>query len=248
MFDAISVSKTRKPWTVAVSFAGQGMLVGLAVLVPLVTTEALPHGHLASLLSSPEPPRGTSPRPPKAATGQRTATVVPVRSAVFQAPPQVPTKLVMVVDPAPQPDTGGPGVVGGTGDSSGGGNGVIAGLVQRMPIPDAPPVVVKEKARASANVPRIRRGGMVKAGKLIFGPQPVYPSLARQARIAGAVRLEAVIQRDGRISELHVVSGHPLLISAALEAVSRWVFQPTVLNGEPVEVATDIEVSFKLAQ
>lgn len=82
--------------------------------------------------------------------------------------------------------------------------------------------------------------------KLISGPRPVYPPLARQARIEGTVRLEAVISREGTILNLRAVSGHPLLIPAALAAVRQWVFRPTSLNGDPVEVATEIEVHFTL--
>ena len=87
----------------------------------------------------------------------------------------------------------------------------------------------------------------MQAAKLVNQVTPVYPPLARQARISGIVRLEAVIGRDGRIKSLHVAAGHPLLVQAALEAVRQWVYQPTLLNGEPVEVLTQIEVNFKLS-
>jgi protein TonB len=68
------------------------------------------------------------------------------------------------------------------------------------------------------------------------------------ARIQGTVRLEAIISKDGTIQDLHTVSGHPLLIKAAIEAVSRWRYQPTLLNGEPVEVVTEVDVNFTLAE
>jgi len=77
---------------------------------------------------------------------------------------------------------------------------------------------------------------------------PVYPPLARQARISGTVRLEAVIALSGVVQSLRVASGHPLLARAALDAVRQWVYQPTLLNGEPVEVLTQIDVNFKLAE
>jgi protein TonB len=86
----------------------------------------------------------------------------------------------------------------------------------------------------------------VQEGKLISGPRPVYPPLARQARVEGTVRLEAVISREGVILNLRAVSGHPLLIPAAVAAVQQWVFRPTSLNGDPVEVATVIDVNFTL--
>ena len=83
-------------------------------------------------------------------------------------------------------------------------------------------------------------------GKMLSGPLPIYPPLARQARVAGTVRLQAVISREGAILDLRTVSGHPLLIPAALAAVQHWVFSPTYLNGEAVEVATQIDVNFTL--
>ena len=72
--------------------------------------------------------------------------------------------------------------------------------------------------------------------------------MAKQARIQGTVRFEAVIAKDGTIQQLRLVSGHPLLIPSAQEAVKQWVYQPTQLNGEPVEVATTIDVNFTLSQ
>lgn len=75
---------------------------------------------------------------------------------------------------------------------------------------------------------------------------PVYPPLARQARVSGSVRLIAIIGRDGTVQQLQVVSGHPLLIGAAVEAVRQWLYHPTLLNGEPVEVICPIDVNFTL--
>jgi protein TonB len=91
-------------------------------------------------------------------------------------------------------------------------------------------------------------GGIVSAAKLIYQPKPEYPQLARMALTEGAVELEAIIGKDGTIEELRVLRGSPLLVRAALEAVRRWRYQPTLLNGEPVEVVTEITVNFKLAE
>ena len=76
----------------------------------------------------------------------------------------------------------------------------------------------------------------------------MYPPLAKQARISGVVHLNAVIAKDGTIQDLKVISGHPLLIQAAMDAVRQWVYAPTLLNGEPVEVVTQIDVNFTLSQ
>lgn len=111
--------------------------------------------------------------------------------------------------------------------------------------------MMREKASGAtsgAAPERIRVGGSVQAMNLIKKTPPVYPPLAKQARIQGMVRLIAVIGRDGSVQNLEVVSGHPLLIPAALEAVKEWVYKPTLLNGQPVEVMTQIDVSFTLSE
>jgi TonB family protein len=108
-----------------------------------------------------------------------------------------------------------------------------------------PPQSNKEEAVPEPQ--RIRVGGNVQQTKLIIQPHPVYPPLAKQARISGTVTFNAIIGTDGHIVSLTVVKGHPLLIQAAMDAVKNWVYSPTLLNGEPVEVATTIDVVFTFA-
>jgi len=104
------------------------------------------------------------------------------------------------------------------------------------PPPPPPTPVVKAEP--------IRQGGVVQAANLIYQVKPEYPPLARAARIQGVVVMEAVISREGSIETLRVVSGHPLLNQAALDAVKQWKYRPTLLNGEPVEVITTVTVMF----
>jgi TonB family protein len=94
---------------------------------------------------------------------------------------------------------------------------------------------------------RITIGGNVQQAKLVSQPTPIYPPLAKQARIQGVVHLQTVIAKDGTVADLQVISGHPLLVPAALDAVRNWVYQQTLLNGEPVEVMTQIDVNFTLS-
>ena len=104
-------------------------------------------------------------------------------------------------------------------------------------------------AGTDANPPaRIRVGGNVQQTKLVSQPIPTYPPEAKEARIQGVVKLNATIAKDGTMQHLEVISGHPLLIPAALEAVKQWVYQPTLLNGQPVEVMTEVDVNFTLSQ
>jgi TonB family protein len=108
-------------------------------------------------------------------------------------------------------------------------------------LPEAPPT-----AQEPSSTERIIVAGDVQAKKLVSQMAPVYPPIAKQSGVSGTVALAAVIGKDGSIQNLHIITGHPLLTQAALDAVKNWVYQPTVRNGEPVEVATTISVNFAL--
>jgi TonB family protein len=93
---------------------------------------------------------------------------------------------------------------------------------------------------------RIRIGGATAASMLISHPQPIYPQEAKDKKIQGTVRLHAVLSREGAVQQLDIVSGEPILAKAAMDAVHDWKYRPTLLNGEPVEVDTVIDVIFQL--
>jgi protein TonB len=116
-----------------------------------------------------------------------------------------------------------------------------------LPPPPPPPPPAPAAADGQA-LGRIRVGGNVQSMKLVAQPRPTYPPEAKAARIQGVVQLLAIISRDGAVQNLTVISGHPLLVAAALESVKQWVYQPTLLNGEPTEVETEIDVNFTLSQ
>ena len=110
-------------------------------------------------------------------------------------------------------------------------------------------VTLNDSGAGPASTPtRIRVGGNVAAVNLIDKVQPVYPQLAKQARVQGAVHFTAIIGKDGHIVNLQLISGHPLLVLAAQDAVKQWVYKPTLLNGEPVEIVTQIDVNFTLIE
>jgi len=118
---------------------------------------------------------------------------------------------------------------------------------ENAPHPQTRPM--QRPAASSAIVPtpqRIRVGGNAQKAKLVQRAEPVYPPLAIEARISGVVRMNAIIGADGTVQNLTVVSGHPLLVPAAMEAARQWVYAPTLLNGQAVEVATQLEVEFSL--
>ena len=115
-----------------------------------------------------------------------------------------------------------------------------------IPIVVAPPPPPKPAETQKPTSAPIAVGGDVQMAKLVRRVIPLYPPIARSARISGIVRLIGTIGKDGVIRNLQLVSGHPMLARAALEAVQQWVYKPTLLNGNPVEVIAPIEVSFTL--
>jgi TonB family protein len=116
-----------------------------------------------------------------------------------------------------------------------------------LPAPPAPP---RPNAQLvpTPGVPTIRVGSDAQSTKLVNKTVPAYPALAKQARIQGTVTLSVLIATDGTVKELQLVSGHPLLVQAAVDAVKQWVYAPTLLNGNPAEVLTEVNVNFTLSQ
>ena len=243
MFEDMVVStssavKTNKPWTVILSFVFQASFLTILILIPLIYTEALPKTMMATLLVAPPPPPPPPP-PPAPAQIVHVKPQVHLMDAGKLVAPKVIPKDIKIIKEEAEPDMGmsGPGVPGGVAGGSIGGT--IGGVLGGMGAAPPPPKVTPS---------RIRQGGNVTAAKLINRVQPSYPPLARQTRISGTVRLHAIIGKDGAVKELQLESGHPLLVQSALDAVRQWRYQPTLLNGEPVEVDTTIDVIFSLNQ
>ncbi len=246
-----NVGRTNTPWTVLVSLVGQVILIGILILIPMIYFDALPKNQLTAFLVAPPPP---PPPPPPPAAPVKAVKVIPRQfdAGKLMAPKVVPKEIAVIKEEElPQANAGGVGVVGGVPGGVAGGQmgGVLGGIISSVPqvAPPPPPPVKKEEAKP-VTPQRIRVGGNVQQAMLIRQPKPVYPPLAKQARISGVVKLNAIIAKDGTIMNLSVISGHPLLVPSALEAVKQWVYRPTLLNGEPVEVVTQIDVNFTLQQ
>jgi len=245
--------KTNKSWTVMISFIGQIALITVAVILPLIYTEVLPNTTLQSFLVAPPPPPPPPP-PPAAAPPVKVVKVIPRQfdAGKLMAPKSVPKEIAVIKeDEMPPPSTGVAGVVGGVGSGVAGGTvggvlgGIIGGIPSAAPPPPPPPPAAPKK---DPTPQRIKIGGNVQGAKIIRKPSPVYPQLAKSARVSGVVHLAAIIAKDGTIQELHSLGGPALLIQAAMDAVKQWVYQPTMLNGEPVQVETTIDVNFSLNQ
>src|ERR1700747_3695654 len=232
--------KTKRGTTTAISFILQALLVGVLVLIPLIFTEALPKQQLMTFLVAPPPP--PPPPPPPAATPVRVVKQVQsdLVNGQLRTPTKIPQKVQMIKeDEAPPPEMSTGGVVGGVPGGVPGGQmgGVIGGIISSTPVA-VPKVATPQRVRVSLGVSQ---------GLLVKRVQPNYPPLARQARIQGQVLLQAEISKDGTIENLRLISGHPMLAPAALEAVKQWRYRPYMLNGEPVAVETQVQVNFTLS-
>jgi protein TonB len=240
--------KTKKSWTVSLAFILEIIAIGIFILIPLIYTEALPKTQLAAFLTAPPPP--PPPPPPPAAAPVKIVKVAPRQfdAGRLLAPKAIPKDIAMIKEEELPPPSASAGVVGGVpgGVPGGAAGGVIGGIISSVPTAAPPPPPPKVEKPATPQ--RIRVGGNVQAANLIRKVTPVYPPLAKQARVQGTVRFTAIISKDGTIQQLQLVSGHPLLVQAAQDAVKQWLYKPTLLNGEPVEVVTQIDVNFTLSQ
>ena len=236
--------RTRKAVATTTSFIFNCVAVGFMLVVPLMFTEELPKAQLLTFLVAPPPP----PPPPPPAAAQPVKVVKQIQTDMLntgqlRTPTKIPQKVQMIKEEeAPPPVMATSGVVGGVPGGIPGGQlgGVIGGIVNAANSAAVPKFipVTPQRVRISQGVTR---------GLLVHRVEPTYPPLARSARVQGEVVLSAVIDANGQIQNLQLVSGHPMLVPSALEAVKQWRYKPYLLNGAPVEVETMITVIFSLS-
>jgi protein TonB len=234
--DSARTNRSYRGWTTVASFAVQALAIGGLLALPLLHIQSLPQlqWRRDPLVPSPAPP-------PVALRGPATSTsAVNTTGHILVPPARIPNRIensneTAAVPPAPDIPLG-YGVSSG-GGGSGAGTGVFGSIGDGFTAIAPPPSPV-------ARPPRLSR---IMEGNLIQRVQPVYPLLARQARVQGTVVLRAVISREGTIEKLQVASGHPLLVQAAMDAVRQWRYRPYLLNNEPVEVDTQVTVNFVLS-
>ena len=222
----------RHPFATVVSFAGQIIVLSALLLLSLLYTETLPTQRWINVLQAPPPP--------PSAPAPRSVAIASNRSGALSdplvVPSEIPKSIGMVRTERTAPGTPPSGIAG---DILGSVPENSIGIVNSLLRPATPvlPRLAPQKVRVSSGVAE---------GMLIHQVKPPYPVAAKMARVEGSVALQAVIGKDGSIQNLRVISGHPLLTSAALEAVKQWRYKPYYLNGEPVEVETQIVVNFLL--
>jgi periplasmic protein TonB len=233
MFDDLLEStnekkKTNKGWGFMLSGVVQAVILAVLILIPLIYTEALPKAMLSTLLVAPPPPPPPPPPPQPVKTIIKTVARL-IQSGKLMQPRAIPKEVAVFKEAELPPD-----VVNNAGQTGG----VFGGIPgQGMVSAVAPP---------PPGITRVKQGGNVTAASIITQTRPNYPPLARQARIQGNVVLHAIIDKEGKVAQLEVISGHPLLVQSALDAVKQWRYKPTQLNGDPVEVDTTITVTFTM--
>jgi protein TonB len=224
--------RTQQSKTLPVSLALHTIAAALIVIVPLLSADQLPDPASAVKAFFVEPMAAPAPPPPPPPPAPRPANAPkiipkPTLANQFTAPVEVPEEIT----PEESIDMG---VEGGAGVEGGVPGGVVGGIVGGLP--DAP-----------VPVQAVRVGGQIKEPKKLKNVTPVYPDIAKQARVQGVVILECTISPQGKVTDVKVLRGIPLLDQAAVDAVKQWVYTPTLLNGVPVPVIMTVTVNFKLS-
>ena len=232
-FESTGRIRTRsRGWMVA-TFLFNGSILLTLILIPLIYPEALPRQMMGILLEAPPPPPPPQQPPPQPRPAQAFHGVPEMDRGQLIAPRQIPNNIARVTEPeAPAPFNFSSMDVGP--DSAAGANEAFHG--QRHPA----------VAPAAPKGP-IRLPSTIVAGLIVEKTIPVYPLIAKAARVEGTVILQATISASGTIENLRVVSGHPMLQQAAMDAVRNWRYRPYLLNGQPVEVETTVNVIFTLS-
>lgn len=235
---------SRKPLTWVLSLITHGLVILLLIVVPLVHPETL--GNLKALATPPPP----LPAPPRGEViqlvgGSKAQRSLARRPTTLVTPNFIPPKVNLDAIGSPDTVPVGPSGFGLPTGHSDGSSRFLVGFA--APSPRTVPIPEFATSTEKRDIPiRLRQGGEVQQANLVQQVKPIYPPSAITMRVQGAVMLEALIGREGRVENLRVLSGHPLLVRAACEAVLQWRYRPTLLNGEPVEVLTQVTVNFNL--
>jgi len=241
MLEKSSTRQKRHPLKWAASLGAHAAVLFLLLLMPLYFSQGLDMHRLnMTLLIAPLPPAAAPPPPPPAAIARAVHTAPKTFTPGKLTAPSFVPKAVAIANDAAQPEeallASPAGVPGGVPGGLAGG--IPGGMMNGVAAPAAPAVVAEGPRKP------VRVGGEVKPPRLLSGPAPIYPTLARQSHISGIVVIEAIIDEHGNVVELKAISGHPLLIPAAMKAVSQRKYEPTVLDGQATPVNLRVEVTF----
>lgn len=231
-------NRPNKSWSLLASLTAELVVVSTLILVPLIYGDHLPAFHWRSVTVGP-PVRPVHVEPARASEANG-----PTRPS-FPNPPRIWNPIHTTSDSPPA--ASGPVAIDlppgiqVVSDGAGPGPALFDRVINTAPPPTKPTIT-------STHSDPIHVSKGVQMAKLVKQVIPVYPPMAKTARISGVVHLVGIIGKDGSIRNLQLISGHPLLAKAALDAVAQWIYKPTLLSGEPVEVICPIDVDFKLSQ
>ena len=223
----------RRRWSTLVSFTMQALALSLLLAIPLVWVQGPPRLQwIDSSIFSPPP----APAPPTPQAAHQAMRGTELSGTQILLPTTIPRTITPIVDGG----TAAPAI----GDVAVPGGSDVARPGVWQSVGNTPAAVAPPPPAAPPKPIRISQFG---EGNLVYRVQPQYPQLALVAGVHGAVRLRAIVSRTGTIENLSVISGHTMLVAAAVDAVKHWRYRPYMLNGEPIEVATEITVNFTLA-
>lgn len=224
LLESSPTGRRKKRWPMTVAFTLEVAVGAALIILPLLSTGVIPVSARVSIIA----PLGR-PNAAKPPDGHPSAGGVSVARAVSLPDPHICVLCPHRADSGPSSDTdSGPPTIGSTEGP-------------RIDLPASQPTDVV----AEPQPPKRIRISEIDPGRLLNKVDPVYPRIAILTHAQGDVRLHAIIAKDGTIQSLTVISGPPLLIAPARDAVSQWRYRPTYLNGQPVEIETFITVSFK---
>jgi periplasmic protein TonB len=230
LLESSSAPHRGKRWPMATAFTAEAIVGGLLIIIPLLSTGVMP---VSARVPSYKPVLRVTVEAVEQIPGDRSATSAPTfslpSSTIVTLGGGNPRICLTCIASDPKPGEEGPPSSPYVGDSSLPRNLIDASDHGSNVKPSGPKRIISQLAE----------------GELVNRVEPVYPHIAAISGIQGQVKLHAIIARDGRIQSLNVISGHPLLAHAALEAVEQWRYRPYVLNGETVEVETFITINFK---
>jgi len=219
-----------KRWMVA-ALAFNGSILALLILIPLIYPSVLPLQSMRFLMTTPEAPKAEQSMPHRASTPASTSAARNILDP-FQVPRRIPPTIIVTRDPGPGDEIAMAG-------PEGSGNGIPGGVGEN-PFKHTTQRVVHPEPKT------IRVSSWTEEGMIVSRTIPSYPIIARTTHVEGTVVLAATISKAGTIENLRVVSGPAMLQQAAVDAVKTWRYKPYVLDGQPVEVETSVEVVFKL--
>ncbi|MGH9679635.1 MAG: energy transducer TonB [Candidatus Acidiferrales bacterium] len=244
MLEGSSTLQKRHPLKWVASLGAHLAVLFILLLLPLYYSQGLNLQKMSmTILVAPPPPFAAPPPPPMAAAPKPVRTIPKTFTpGKLTAPSFVPKAVASTPDAAP-PTEAISGMTGGVPGGIPGGqmSGILGGTMTGAPTAPAAPAVVAEKPKSP-----VRVGGDVKPPRLLWGPEPVYPILARQSMVQGVVMIEAIIDEHGNVVQEKLIGGHPLLVPAAMKAVSQRKYAATILDGVPTPVTLRVEITFHM--